>query len=158
MRFRNTESLGNAFGGNKRPALQGRDVRSRLFVPMDNAKLFEQAPLGDAYPTLRTVGEDGEPVDTPTQPRNEDVAEWVLPRPIPPMPDTRPPDNEPQDVRVGGKDRPDLSAGRSRKKYTVTGTTTTRALNVTSPTAANVAQAFSALLADLQERGIVTKV
>lgn len=158
MRYRNVQSQGNDFGGNKRPALLGRDVRSRLFVPMDNARLFEQAPLGDKYPTLRTTGESGESVDMPTQPRSEDTVEWELPRPIASMPDTRPPDNEPMDVRIGGKDRPDLAAARSRSTYTVTGTSTTRALNVTSPTAANVAQALNALLADLQVRGILTKV
>lgn len=157
MRFRNTPSQGNDFAGNKRPALLGRGVRSRLFVPMDNAKLFEPAPLGEKYPNLRTIGDDGQAVDTPVQPRNEDVAEWDLPEPIPAMPDTRPPENFPMDVRVGGVDRPAASAITPASRYTVTGAAATRSLNVTVPTAANCAQVLSDLLTDLQARGIVTK-
>lgn len=160
MRFRSTPSQGSEFGGNKHPTLLGRSVRSRLFVPMDNAQLFQQAPLGDKFPTLRTVGDKGQVVDTPTQPRDDNVAEWEMhpEDPIPAMTDTRPPENFPMDVRIGGVDRPPTEDIAPARRYTVTGTTTTRSLNVTSPTAANCAQVLSALLTDLQPRRIVSKV
>lgn len=160
MRFRNIPSKGNDFAGNKHPAFLGRHVRSRLFVEMDKGRLFRQVPLGDKYPNLRTIGDKGQVVDTPIQPRNEDVAEWDADPidPIPSMPDTRPPENFPMDVREGGVDRPAVGKIDPASRYTITGTTTTRSLNVSVPTAANVAQALSALLADLQARGIVTKV
>jgi hypothetical protein len=158
MRFRNIKTEGGDFAGNKRPALLGRHVRSRLFVPMDNAKMFEQAPLGEKFPNLRTVGDDGEVVDTPLRPQGPEIAEWDLPEPLPAMPDTRPPENHPMDVRVGGTDRPDASSIAATGRYTVTGTTVSRALNVTAPTAANCAQVLNALLSDLRSRGIVNKV
>jgi len=157
MRFRNQPSQGHDFAGNKRPALLGRDVRSRLFVAMDSARLFEQAPLRDKYPNLRTIGDKGQVVDTPIQPRDDMAAEWELPTPVVPIPDTRPPENTPMDVREGGKDRLALTKIPQKSQYTVTGTTTTRALDVTTPTAANCAQALNALLSDLQTRGIVTR-
>lgn len=159
MRYRNQPVRGQDFAGNKHPAFLGRHVRSRLFVEMDKGRLFRQAPLGDKYPNLRTIGDKGQVVDTPTQPLNDMAAEWESDPidPIPALPDTRPPENFPMDVREGGVDRPIARKIDPASRYTVTGTAATRSLNVSAPTAANCAQALSALLSDLQVRGIVTR-
>jgi hypothetical protein len=156
MRFRNTKQEGGEFAGNKRPALLGHNAR-RLFVPMDSARLFEQAPLGDKFPTLRTVGDDGQIVDTPIQPRNAEVAQWELPENTIAATDTIPPENEPEDVRIGGVNRPSTTDRLPANRYTVTGSTISRSLDVTAPTAANCAQVLSALLGDLETRRIVSK-
>jgi len=153
MRFRNIKPR-SSVTGNVRTSLLGRDVRSRLFVPLDSGPLFAVPDLGEKPNVLRVVGEDGkeEPVIQP------DPVQWELEDPVPALHDALPPIGSPVDVRPGGTDRPESLKIPPARRFTVTGSTTSHALNVTGATAANCAQVLSALIQDLQRRNLVTRV
>lgn len=169
MRFRNVPPPAGQSAGNGRANLLGRQVRSRVFVPLDAGPLFRMPDLPDARPTLIVDGkldrgpddlgqmreERGEPLAEGSRAVEWDSNPLV---PVPPMTDTLPPRREPQDARVGGVDHVAGSANPPTRTFDVTGSTNTRDLNVSSPTAANCAQVLSALLTDLQTQKLVRRV
>jgi len=170
MRFRNVPNPSGASSGNGRTALLGRITRSRVFVAMDMGRPFVLPDLPDTRPTLITpegVDSTGPSLDVRErraqqagQLREKGSVNWELEPevPVPPMSDNLPPRREPVDARLGGVDRVAIGAGAPSRTYDVTGANISRDLNVTSPTAANVAQVLSELLTDLQSNDIVRRI
>ncbi len=170
MRFRNVPNPNGDSSGNGRTTLLGRITRSRVFVAMDTGRPFDLPDLPDARPTLITdegVDSVGPPLDSRERRaqamgvvREEGSVNWKMEPevPVPSMSDNLPPRREPVDGRRGGVDHVAIGAGVPSRTYDVTGANTSRDLNVTSPTATNVAQVLSELLTDLQNNGIIRKV
>lgn len=157
MRFRNIKPKVKTVSGNLRTALTSRDVRSRLFAPMDSGPLFKTPDLGPMPSILRVEDEDGNEV--PIQSRGP--VEWDLEPPVQPLTDASPPAEEgPLDAQLGGADNPTLEAKPPIRQYTVVYNDevldtppVSRSLDTSSPTANNCAQVLSALLLDLQRYG-----
>jgi len=137
---------------------------------MDMGRPFALPDLPDARPSLilpEGVDAASPPLDARErrrqatgQLREEGSINWKLEPevPVPPMSDNLPPRREPEDARAGGTDHLALAETPPPRTYDVTGANTSRDLNVTSPTAANVAQVLSELLTDLQNNEIVRRV
>lgn len=166
MRFRNVPPPAGQSAGNGRANLLGRQVRSRVFVPLDAGPLFQMPDLPDARPTLVLDEKETRQLER-LEEMQEGLAavsvgpvEWDSnpPVPVPPMTDTLPPRREPQDARVGGVDHVAGAATPPTRTFDVNGSTTSHDLNVSSPTVANCAQVLSALLTDLQTQELVRRV
>jgi hypothetical protein len=156
MRYRNIEPLSVRKGrGNLRTSAVGRDTSARLFSPSESAKTFEP-DLNRAAPPVLMVGRDETKWETF---QHEDMpTEWKRDKPIAQMPDTLPVNVLAQDRRRGGTDEYSGS-GRtaSRRLYTSNDGTTSRELDVSSPTLANAVQVLNALLADMSRESIVVR-
>lgn len=168
MRFRNVKPRDDRQTGNSRTSLLGRSVRSRLFAAMDMGRPFNMPDL--AYPDPANMPQPQEREEkspgvrqNASGPWEEEVGkevDWELQpeRPVPPMTDVLPPRIEPRDDRVGGVDYIDPGLSPPVRTYDVTGTNTSRDLNVSSPTAANCARVLSELLTDLQRNDLLRRV
>lgn len=166
MRYREVQTDKNL--SNRRTPMVNRDGRSHLFVAMEGGPLFAVPDLDSTpyIPMLIRPGDEApaegdDPIDARAGLSDQMVAPEKDPErgPVRTLPeDSVPPVRPPLDARVGSPDHAGTEGSVPPRRYDVTGTTTTRSLNVTSPTVANCARVLSAVLEDLQERGLLTRV
>lgn len=151
MRYRNIKPLSVRKGrGNLRTSAIGRDTSARLFNPSESASPFEPGMHRAVAPTL-VVGEE--------EFQHESIqSEWRRDKPTVQMPDVIPVNILAQDRRRGGRDEY-AAEGPSpmRRLYTSDSSTTSRELDVSSPTVANVAQVLNALLGDMSRESVAVR-
>lgn len=136
--------------GNIRTSAIGRDTRTRLFDPSELASPFEPDMRRAVVPTLTVEDETFE-------------HESVLPEQEPKklvsqMPDLVPVNILAQDHRPGGTN--EFTARGPllvRRVYSSDADTVDRELDVASPSLANLAQVFNALLGDLSRESVVVR-
>jgi hypothetical protein len=151
MRYRNIKPLPTKKGRmNLRTSAIGRDARARLFNPSELAAPFEPNMDRAVAPTL-VVGEE-------MFQHESSQLEWEQEPPIKLVPDVLPVDVLAQDRRRGGQDElENMGPAPIRRLYTADADTVSRELDVSSPTAANVAQVLNALLADMSREFVVVR-
>lgn len=151
MRYRNLEPLAVRKGrGNLRTSAIGQDTRSKLLRSRESAALFE-ADMSRATTPVVTDGEETFPHESAREDR-----EAAGPRAK--LQDLAPVNIPAQDGRPGGRDAYRGGGGAPRVRlYSSDSDTVSRELDVSSPTAANVAQVLNALLSDMARESVVVR-
>lgn len=150
MRYRNIEPLSVRKGrGNLRTSAIGRDTRTRLFSATESARPFEPDLRRAVAPVLTVDDDTFEHEDLPE--------EWIADKPVAQMPDALPVNVLAQDRRPGGSDEYLAKGAPAHRIYTANADTVSRALNVTSPTLANLARVLNALLDDMAHESVVVR-